>query len=176
MTKLRWVFLGIVTAAACGGDAGSGPVSQSTAQEGCQRDCQHEIDCGSTATLAECTASCVADTVGVIRTDAFTDIIDCRTALACDAPSDPCLAECQPTAAHDHWHDQCQTALAACVPAADLAALCSVTPAGTGDAGYLCLVTPAIMDELTACIPTGVACEQAMTCLQNVATAHHLDF
>lgn len=160
---------------ACGGGDSTGPVSMDTAQDGCAADCQHRIECGSTTPLAECTAECVASVTGVIREDVFNDVVDCSTQLACGASNDACEALCTPTAAHDRYEAACRGVFATCLDPAELASLCSVRPTGSGDAGFFCYVTPSIIDEFTACLPAGAACGTASTCLQNVATAHHID-
>ena len=160
---------------ACGGGDSTGPVSMDTAQDGCAADCQPRLDCGSTTPLAACTAECVAPVTGVIREDVFNDVVHCSTQLACGASNDACEALCTPTAAHERYEAACRGVFAACLDPTELNNLCSVTPTGSGDAGSFCYFAPSIIDEFTACVPAGAACQTAITCFQNVATAHNID-
>ncbi len=163
------------TLLACGGGDSTGPVSMDTAQEGCAADCQHRIECGSTEPLAACTAECVASVTGVIREDVFNDVVDCTTQLACGASDDACEALCSPTSAHERYEAACRAVFGSCLDPTELNDLCSVTPTGSGDAGAFCYFAPVIIDEFTACVPAGATCEAAITCFQNVATAHNID-
>ena len=52
----------------------------------------------------------------------------------------------------------------------------TITAATQGDAGLVCIITPDVVDELTACIPDGVTCAAATTCLQGVFAQHGIDF
>ena len=164
--------------AACGGDSGgpgTGPVDPADAADGCRRNCEHRIACGSMQVLEECTQSCVDDT-GSFRADAFEAIIDCTTALACGVSDDSCLTECVPTAAHERYEAQCRATFTPCGTAEEVDRLCETTPApASGDAGILCVIIPAIMDELTACMAPGTACGAALDCIDGVVTAHGID-
>jgi hypothetical protein len=165
--------------AACGdvgSGPGTGPVDPAVAADGCNRDCQHRIECGSTQTLADCTAQCITDTSWV-RADAFEDVIACTSTRACTGSTNDCLSACVPTDAHERFEAQCRATLAACGSADEINGFCETTPdpAASGDVGLLCLATPAIMDELTACLATGTACADANTCIQGVLAAHGID-
>lgn len=172
----KFVAMALVLGAmACGGGDSTGPVSMDTAQAGCQADCQHNIDCGSTEPLADCTTDCVGDVTGVIREDVFNDIVDCNTALACGASDDACEALCEPTSAHDRYEAACRAMFATCPDTVDVNELCSVRPTGASDAGFFCYLTPAIVDEFTACLPSGGTCSAALSCMSGVAETRGVD-
>ena len=169
------VFCGLLLAA-CGDVAdgpGTGPVSPTAAAEGCQRQCQHDIDCGSAQTVQACTDDCVSETMWV-RADAFETVIDCLATHACAGDEDECTALCNPTGAPERWEAQCRAVLGGCDIDVNEACETQPDPSQSGDVGFLCLATPAIMDELTACIPNGTACQAGLTCLQGVFQAHGL--
>lgn len=171
--------LAVCLLAACGGDSpGTGPVSPADAEAGCSAMCQRDIDCGNeTDPLAVCTADCVADTGDWLRADAFEAITDCIAALACGASDDPCLEECVPTAAHTSYETACRERFAACVETpSQLDGLCEVTPSQASGDGENCLITPAIMSELTDCFAAGADCATMQNCLLAVAETHGLDF
>ena len=168
----------LTLAVAWGGDAaGPEPLDATTRDRLCQVDCEHKLGCETppTETLAECVASCQGDLGGWVRTDVAVDVFDCRAQLACGANDDACVS-CSPTDAHQRYETACRANLATCD--VNLDALCEVTlsPTGSGDAGLVCIITPAIVDELTACIPTGVDCATATTCLQGVFARNGIDF
>lgn len=168
------------TLAACGGDPGSGLVSASDAEDGCRRDCEHRLECtpDPQETVESCTDDCVSDVVGWVRADAFEDIIDCSTGLACGVSDDDCLSECDPTDAHEEYEARCRAVFASCLDSEELESLCETTPmpgVDADDIGYFCLITPSIVDELTACLPEAAVCETALECLQAVLTANGID-
>jgi hypothetical protein len=166
---------------ACGGGPGSGPVSADDFREGCRIDCQHDFDCGDTTeTVDACTERCFADfpEAGWLRGDAFVAISECFAELSCTADDDSCFTECSPTGAHDRWESQCREVFAPCITEpAQLDGICEVTPMPNIDdeVGFFCLFTPAIMDELTACIPDGTACEPGISCVQAALERHNID-
>ncbi|MEZ4398993.1 MAG: hypothetical protein R3B06_03195 [Kofleriaceae bacterium] len=168
-TLTRTVSLTLLLAA-CGGDD-TGPVSMADAEAGCRAVCQHELDCGSAVVVDSCTASCVANVTGVVRADVFTDATSCRTALACGAADTSCRT-CTPTASHTAFEARCRALYDTCLPPAQAASVCSVELNPDSTVGGLCALTPAIMDELTACLPDGTTCATATTCLQNVLRAY----
>lgn len=160
---------------ACGSDGpGTGPVDPDDAMAGCMADCQHRASCGSTTPVAECTTECVNET-GWVRADTFADLIDCFGSQACGASQDTCIAMCEPTSAHERYESTCRANLATCGTPDDVNQFCETQPTGAGDVGFFCLATPAIMDEMTACIPAGVDCKTALACLQGVLEAHGID-
>jgi len=149
-TMYQTVIMSLVAVfglAACGGH-GTGPVSTDVAQDYCRDICEHDATCDptTTETLEVCTADCVAEVSG-FREDAFVDVASCVAAQACDASNDLCLAECTPTNAHERWEARCRTRVVEC--GTDNPADCITS--GPSDAGILCLLTPSVMDDLTAC-------------------------
>ena len=178
MRTILFVFA-FATLAACGGDPGSGPLSAGDAEDGCRRDCQHRLDCtpDPQTTVEACTSDCVADVAGWVRADAFEAVIDCTTDLACGVSDDTCLTECAPTDAHDAYEARCRAVFAACLEPAELDGICETTPMPSADdgVGVFCLITPSIVDELTACLPEGAVCGTAIECLQTVLETHGID-
>ena len=151
MRTLAWIALVTV---GCGSEASTGPVPLAVAQDVCADLCTRDEMCGTldpTETVEQCTSSCTSD-VGGIREDAFISVGSCVAGLACTADEDTCIAECQPTGAHTAYETQCRTKGAECgIPAENLNELCEVTPVAGTDTGFLCLVTPAAINELAAC-------------------------
>jgi hypothetical protein len=175
--RLALFTLALFTLVACGSDGpGSGPVSQADFNEGCRVDCEHRVECGTaTGTLEECITNCTddyADVSGWLRGDAYVAITECFGGLACSADTSTCLTECQPTDAHERYEAQCREVFAPCVEVpSDLDGFCETTPMPSeqgDDTGIFCLMTPAIMDQMTACIPDGTTCQAGLTCLQGV--------
>ena len=124
------------------------------------------------------------DSTGPVSMDTAQDgcAADCQHRIDCGSttPLAECTAECvasvcTPTAAHERYEAACRGVFAACLDPTELNNLCSVTPTGSGDAGSFCYFAPSIIDEFTACVPAGAACQTAITCFQNVATAHNID-
>jgi hypothetical protein len=168
-------------AAACGGDdddgtgPGTGPVTPAQAEAGCGSDCEHSHGCDATVDVAACTADCVSDvTAGWFRADAFDAIVACRTGLACGADDDACLEACRPTLSHDAYEAQCREVFAGCGTQAQIDSVCEVTPSAVTGNGVFCLITPSIIDEMTACIPDGTGCS-GVECIAAVAEAHGID-
>lgn len=161
----------VLGAVACGGGEGAGPVSMEAAQAGCTADCEHQIECGDETPLGDCTADCVGDVTGILRADVFADLVDCRTELACGASTSTCNT-CEPTSSHTAYETRCRELFAPCTDgSADLDNLCGVSST-SGDDGSLCMFATNIMDELTACMPSGAVCETALGCMRNVLTSH----
>lgn len=168
----------LTSAVACGSDgAGPGPLDATTRDEICQADCERKLGCEAppTQTLAECVASCQGDLGAWVRTDVALDVFDCRAQLACGASDDACVT-CSPTDAHQRFETACRANLATCDVNIDSFCAVSITPTTQGDAGLVCIITPSVVDELTACIPTGVDCATATTCLQGVFQRNGVDF
>jgi len=168
-TVLRPLLFAIVLAA-CGGH-GTGPVSNDVAVDYCGDICARDATCDptTTETLEACTADCVAEVMG-FREDAFVDVASCVAAQACTATTDLCLAECTPTSAHRRWEDRCRARVVEC--GTDNPEDC--TASGPSDAGLLCLLTPAIMDDLTACMDQ--ECTAIDECYTAVLDAAGVDF
>lgn len=171
------VLLALVVAA-CGG-SNTGPISTETAEGACGDICQHDLACDatSTQTLEQCTADCVGDVAGAYREDAVLAIASCLTELACTADDDACLAECEPTSSHDRYEERCRERGAECGATPDqLDGLCEVTPmpASSGDDGLLCLLVPAVVDDLRACFDEP-DCATLETCFDRVLAAHGVD-
>jgi hypothetical protein len=167
----------VILFAACGGGPGTGPVDQSTAETYCQEDCDHQASCDSTVDVTACVNDCVTEVVGVIREDVFADVTDCTTALACGAASDACFDDnCAPTSAHEAYESRCREAFAACdLSTEEIDGACETSPStSASDVGYLCALTPEIMDELSACMDEA-DCQAILTCEQNVAEARGID-
>jgi hypothetical protein len=179
--NLRFAFLSLsfATLAACGGDSpGTGPVSAADAEDGCRAGCQRDFDCDPTSAtpVEQCTTSCVAEVSGWVRADAFADITDCIADLACTASEDTCVDQCDPTDAHEAYEAQCREVFAPCsADPADINGICETTPSGSGDVGFFCLITPSVMDQLTACIPDGTACQAGIDCIQGVLETNGID-
>jgi hypothetical protein len=179
MPGMRAAFFTIILMAACGGGsgngAGTGPVTAEQAQDLCETDCQHNIDCGSGQDLASCTTDCVEDSVGWARADAMETIIECNAALACDASDDQCLLEVQPLAIHEAWETACRRDLATCLAEpADAEGICEVSPVSE-DVGFVRFIAPAIVDEMIDCL--GAAdCTARQSCLSATFEAHNIPF
>lgn len=171
MSKLCAIAF-VLGALACGGGEGAGPVSMEAAEAGCEADCQHQIDCGDDTPLADCTADCVGDVTGILRADVFADLVDCRTGLACGVSTDTCSDACEPTSTHTAYETRCRALFTPCTDGtAELDNLCGVD-GSSGDDGLLCLLNTDIIEELTACMPDGAVCADALNCMRNVLTAH----
>jgi len=156
----------LTLAIACGGDdAGLEPFDTATRDGLCQADCERLVACQPDRTQAECMASCQAELGTWLRTDVAVDVFTCRSQLACGASDDACVT-CSPTDAHRRYEAACRANLAACD--VNLEAMCEVdlNTVVSGDAGLICIVTPTVVDELTACIPAGVDCTTATTCIE----------
>src|SRR5688572_28460646 len=110
------VFVGLM---ACGGGNGGGltsdPVTADQAEPLCRQDCQHDADCGDGTDVDACTQSCVDDSIGWARGDAIEAIIECTTALACDANDVACVLHFEPLAIHDEWETACRAQFASCL-------------------------------------------------------------
>ena len=180
MRTASFVVSALVTlvCTACGSDGpGTGPLTAAEAEDGCRADCEHRIACDPQPdqTVEACTADCVSDVAGWVRADAFEAIIDCTTALACDASDDACLAECVPTSAHDAYEAQCREVFAPCGSPEEVDGICEVSPNASTEGGLFCLVAPSIIDEMTDCIPDGTTCQAGVACINAVAESHGLD-
>ena len=176
MIKLGLVGV-FVAMVGCGSDgAGTGPITASNAQAGCEAGCQHDKECNptSTQTVEACTAECVAGVSGGgVREDAFEELATCLAQQACTATDDVCFATCEPTSAHDGFEAACRAKLAECGAAADsVDSACETTPSG-GDQGFLCLFTPAVMNELAACMD--LACTAIEDCYGTVSAKYGLN-
>lgn len=174
--------------AACGGDddgggVGSGPVTQEQYTEGCRIDCEHRVECGDTTDpLQTCIDNCAADypeVAGWLRADATVAITQCFGELDCAANDNQCMAECIPTAAHAAYEAQCREVFGPCGASPDeLDGMCETTPMPTensDDTGIFCLMTPAVMNQMLACIPDGTACQAGLTCLEGVLNSVGFD-
>ena len=127
----------LTLAIACGGDdAGPEPLDTATRDGLCQADCERLVACQPDRTQAECMASCQAELGTWLRTDVAVDVFTCRSQLACGASDDACVT-CSPTDAHRRYEAAC------------------LVGAGTNNA-----------TALTACIPAGVDCTTATTCIE----------
>lgn len=169
------VLVGAVLAG-CGDDGDpTDPISPSIARTGCTTLCQHRADCAGTALSPDCVDECVLGTAGVIRRDVFDPVNACYEALACGADGEVCRV-CTPTEAHVRFEAACRAVYGACLTGIDLEDKCLVTPGPTTEGGFAkCAITPAIIDELTACTPSGATCEAADACRLTVVRAHNLD-
>ena len=175
MNKLSVMFA-VAMLAACGGGGGTGPVSHDQAQSGCTQGCEYDHMCDSTVDVAMCTDDCVAAVEGNYREDVFEALLDCGTALACDATDDTCFEDsCSPTSAHESYETACRAKVAECNPDAtpdQIDGTCETTPDASGN-GFLCAFVPSMMDELTACFDIA-DCQMAQDCLNQVFTDHGL--
>jgi hypothetical protein len=174
----------VLLAAACGDSndpdgPGTGPPTDEQIRDFCDVDCARRVECSGIPDLQACVADCVAEVTAVdwIRADALVTVNACAAELTCEQDSDDCLAACTPTAAHDRFEARCLDELAECGDGpADVMETCTVTHiAGVSDSGFWCLWRPEIMDELTACLPVGIACDAAFTCFEQVMARHGFD-
>jgi hypothetical protein len=171
--------------AACGDSndpPGPGPVTAEDAQALCGAACEREVMCdpGGSQTVEACTADCAGDvTVGWYRGDAFEALAVCIANLACTMDESACFDRCRPLEAHERFESQCRRVFAPCgFEPLELDGMCE-TQLGASvatDAGFFCLVIPSVMDELTACIPDGTACQAGIDCISGVLTRHNIDF
>jgi hypothetical protein len=170
----------LVISAACGGDDDDPALTLDQARDLCDRGCQHQLACGDAPTLEACMSECVGevDDVDWLRAAAFEAITSCIASAPCGGDYDVCLGACRPAAAHEAFEAQCREVMPPCFETAEqLDRLCETTPNDTSDGfdlGYLCLPTSAIMDELTACIPDGTACPDAIACLSAAFERHDI--
>ncbi|MCA9676311.1 MAG: hypothetical protein KC464_14835 [Myxococcales bacterium] len=168
----------VTTLAACGGP-GSDAVTAAEAEAPCRTGCAHQDACNpdGTESVDACVADCVDTFAGWMREDALTELADCAAATACDASDDACLLACEPTSAHVAYEARCRAVLGGCLDATELAVRCEVTPMPSpADAGFLCYVAPAIIEEMTACFGDGAACTDAAACLDEIVGRHGIAF
>jgi hypothetical protein len=134
------------------------------------------LDTAGGETVATCTDNCVGDIGGGgYRTDVVEDIFACQTALACGADDDMCFM-CTPTSTHESFETECRAKAAECgVSQEDIDASCETTPdpSGSGDTGFLCVVTPEAINALKACLD--MDCTAISDCYQMVATQYGID-
>jgi hypothetical protein len=183
-STLAWsivsVSLAVTLAAACGGGPGTAAVTPSDAEDYCRRSCQHDVTCdpNSTQTVEQCTTDCVGELAGWARADALDAFTSCIAALECTASDDTCTrTSCSPTATHDQYETRCRELFGAC-GVTDLDALCETDPAtvdGGGDAGLVCYIAPAIVEELIACMGPQANCDSALSCMLAVFDSHGID-
>lgn len=176
MSKLGMIVV-FATMVGCGTDgAGTGPISAANAQAGCEAGCEHDKECDptSTQTVEACTAECVAGVSGGgVREDAFEELSTCVSQQACTASDDACFTACEPTSAHESFEAACRAKLAECGAApTDLDGACETKPNGD-DLGFLCLFTPAVMNELAACMD--LACTAIEDCYGTVSAKYGLN-
>lgn len=179
IASLPIIAAGLLAAlAACGGDdAGPGPLATSTRDQLCQSDCERLVACEQppTRTVAECVASCQREIGAWLRTDVALDLFACRDQLACGASDDACVV-CTPTDAHARYEAACRANLATCD--VDLDGYCEVSlvPSAPGDTGLICVITPEVIDQMTACLPAGLDCATATACLDDVFARNGVPF
>jgi hypothetical protein len=168
--------------AACGGGGGgdSGPVDQETAAEYCQQSCDREAECDATTDVTMCVSDCVDDVTDLIREDVFIAVVECETALSCDATENNCFIDnCSPTSTHTAYESHCRERLAECdFPSTTLDSVCETTPSDGGgveggDLGFICAVNTSIISELDACFDEP-DCTGVMSCFDEVTSAHGL--
>lgn len=173
------LVLGACSNSGSGGGGGStGPVSMSTAMSQCEKQCTREVMCQDTDnTQEECVADCVDDIDGgAFRSDAVIAITNCFSELACGADDDACIMECEPTSAHNAYETACREKFTACggqIGGSGPEGICEVTPTGEGDAGFLCVITPSVINMLENCF--SMECGEVMNCVQQVAEANGID-
>jgi len=146
-------------------------------QASCRRYCEHRVACGNTQDLDQCITTCVRDfDAPWLRVDAGEAVLACQAALPCGESNNQCMTACLPTATHDVFETQCRLALTTCGDAAWLDRACETTGTADYPVGMLCAVNPSIIDEMIACVPTGVTCPTAEACLDGVFMAHDINF
>ncbi|MBK9032951.1 MAG: hypothetical protein IPL61_17040 [Myxococcales bacterium] len=169
------LLVGAVLAGCGDGGDPTDPVDADTAHAGCTTLCQQRADCAGTELSASCVSECETSVAGVIRSDVFDPVTACFATLACGTDGDVCQV-CTPTEAHVRFEAACRAVYGACLTGIDLEDRCLVVPGPTTEGGFAkCAITPAIIDELTACVPAGATCEAADACRLAVVRAHNLD-
>ncbi len=147
-----------------------------TAADYCRQGCEHDVECGTATDVELCTSDCVGDVTGVVREDAFIDITNCFTGLECGTNDDACFAECTPTSTHEDYETRCRETLGACdLSAAEIDGICEVTPNPAAETGFLCVITPSILEEVDACFDEP-DCTAQLTCMQTVFESNGVDF
>jgi hypothetical protein len=169
MLKFGCVMI-VAAALGCGSDGpGTGPLSQSDAQDVCGDICTHEETCGTLGgdTVASCTSECVDDVGGGgYRADVVTDTASCLANLDCGASADTCYA-CTPTSAHDRYESACRDKLATCgAGQSDIDSQCDASD------DDICILTPAVMDAARACFDKD--CAMIDECIGQVADQFNL--
>jgi hypothetical protein len=169
------LLLPITFTAACG-DPDSGPITAAAAEAPCRTLCERDLACSDDGPDVDaCTAGCVDDIAGWARTDAVEGYADCVADASCsDEEWLDCLLGCEPLDAHAAYEAGCREALAGCRDPENIDELCEVTP-GPANGGLLCLITPEVVDEMTACFDGGPACEAAIDCVDEVIAAAGID-
>ena len=164
----------LVMVVACGGGAGAGSdaLTEAEARPLCEAACTHDVeDCGDDQSIAECTAQCQAEfAMGWFRGDAATAVLRCYATLACDAVEDACFAAVEPLAIHREWETACRRELAGCT--SDLDGTCGVEPGQDSDVGFYRYFTPALMEDLIACLNEATPCIDELACIRTQLMAH----
>lgn len=159
----------LLSFAACGGDRGTGPLSESQAREICRDGCEFDAACGQIPAdgIEDCVRRCGTDGAGFVREDAAFELSDCVMSLGCDAPNASCFDELEPLEVHRRWEERCGVQLAqAC--GQDHDDLCNVDPL-EGDAfnNLVLVATPSVVEDMIACLDLA-DCEARVTCFDDV--------
>lgn len=157
---------------------GGGPVTIEQATAGCRRQCEHDLACrgGDPSEVEVCAADCATEVSGWVGVHAFGPIIECIVAVPCDQSTEQCIAACVPTATHEGYEARCRRVFAGCGAVLDVDSTCEVTPMPGSSTGFLCLAAASIIQEMSACIPDGIACEPGRACIEDVRSRHGLNF
>ena len=137
--------------------------------------------CGSSSNQAACESECFAEgqTASTwMRADGVLAVVECQSELPCQSEElESCFGACQPTASHTRFEAACRQTMAPCWDPEQLNNNCSVRHIeGVSDSGFICLVLPAIMDEMTACMNDSASCDAANICVQDVFDRHMINF
>lgn len=145
-------------------DANTGPISVEELTTLCRGECERDAVCDPTVDVAGCTADCAGRHNDAIRADVIRDFETCMATLPCDGRDDTCES-CTPTATHTAYAETCHARLATCGTIADRP--CDAS-------GAVCYLRPTVATELLDCLPAGVACADALSCIDAVYRAHGL--
>lgn len=167
LLRSMFVPLSLMLVAACGE---SGPSSRAVTAQGaesyCHDGCEFLVGCEG-GSVSDCTARCVAEVQGWMREDVLAAITECKVGLSCGESDAVCLATCEPTAAHERYESTCRASAFTCgLPVDQADQQCAVAAAAQGDAGFVCMVAPEIVDRLTACYL--LACDAVDQCVFEV--------
>jgi hypothetical protein len=170
---MRWpttILLTAFFATGCHDDPPqTGIASAETAQSACERGCAYDVDCNG-ADLDECVAECVADAEGWIRQDALEAFQGCVAKLTCDDDPDDCGAYVKPLDVHRDFETKCNAQLAACDMPDQLDCAVDFDPEDA-DVGAVRFATPAIVQELSACLDAA-DCDTRTSCMLDVYQAY----
>jgi hypothetical protein len=170
--KRSSILLAILAGCGGGDGLGSEAVTAEQAEAPCRQSCEWEIECGDATDLDACVDQCVDTISGWYRGDALETVIDCVTALDCEADQSPCGQEVEPLPIHEEYEEACRAGLAGCFEPDQLEATCEVSPdPGDDDIGIPRYWGSDVVEDLLACFDEHAECDPLVTCLQGVLIA-----